>query len=48
MTRTHRAVHRLIWPALAALVGFAFVMALVLRAPPATDTPTTAAQESRK
>jgi hypothetical protein len=38
----------MIWPALAVLVGFAFVMALVLRAPPPADTPTTAAQESRK
>jgi hypothetical protein len=47
MTRTHRAFHRIVWPALALVVGFAFVMALVLRAPPPADTPPAPVQESR-
>ena len=34
MTRTHRAIHRWIWPALALLVALGFTMALVLRPPP--------------
>ncbi len=34
MTRTHRALHRLIWPALALLIGLGFGMALYLRPPP--------------
>ena len=34
MTRTHRSVHRIIWPALAVLVTLGFTMALVLRPPP--------------
>jgi len=42
MRRPHRKAHRLIWPALALLVAFGFVMALVLRAPdePLTPPPT--------
>jgi hypothetical protein len=47
MTRKHRAVHRVVWPLLAVAVSFAFVMALVLRAPPAPDA-APPAQELRK
>jgi hypothetical protein len=35
MTRTHRAWHRVIWIALAIVVGTGFVLALVLRPAPA-------------
>jgi hypothetical protein len=45
MTRTHRSLHRLLWPALALAVGLGFAMALVLR--PAEEPPA-AAQEPRK
>jgi hypothetical protein len=34
MTRTHRLVHRTVWPLLALVVAFGFVMALHLRPPP--------------
>jgi hypothetical protein len=34
MTRGHRSVHRVLWPALALLVALGFTMALVLRPPP--------------
>ena len=34
MTRGHRTVHRMLWPALALLVGIGFSMALILRPPP--------------
>jgi hypothetical protein len=34
MTRTHRALHRLIWPILALLVVSGVVLALWLRPPP--------------
>lgn len=34
MTRSHRALHRLIWPLLALVVAFGFTMALTLRPPP--------------
>jgi hypothetical protein len=34
MTRGHRIVHRMLWPALAALVALGVTMALVLRPPP--------------
>ena len=34
MTRGHRTVHRMLWPALALIVGFGFTMALILRPPP--------------
>lgn len=33
MTRTHRFLHRLIWPVLAIAVGFGLTAALVMRAP---------------
>jgi hypothetical protein len=46
MTRKHRLAHRVIWPVLAVVVCFAFLMALALRPPPALDTPA-ARQESR-
>jgi len=47
MTRGHRRAHRLIWPALAAAVCLAFIMALVLREP-AAIVPPSVAQESRR
>jgi hypothetical protein len=34
MRRTHRSVHRGLWPILALAVGLGLAMALVLRAPP--------------
>jgi hypothetical protein len=34
MTRSHRLVHRALWPALAILVALGFTLALVLRPPP--------------
>ena len=34
MTRGHRTVHRLLWPALAVIVALGVTMALVLRPPP--------------
>jgi len=34
MRRTHRAVHRALWPILALLVGLGLALALALRAPP--------------
>jgi hypothetical protein len=34
MTRTHRALHRLIWPIVALLVVIGVVLALWLRPPP--------------
>ncbi|HEY8267967.1 MAG TPA: hypothetical protein VIG34_04835 [Xanthobacteraceae bacterium] len=33
MRRPHRKAHRLIWPVLALVLAFGFVMALMLRAP---------------
>jgi hypothetical protein len=34
MTRTHRALHRIVWPILAALVALGVLLALWLRPPP--------------
>ncbi len=34
MTRTHRALHRIVWPILAVLVGLGVLVALWLRPPP--------------
>jgi hypothetical protein len=34
MTRTHRALHRVIWPILALLVALGLLLALWLRPPP--------------
>jgi integral membrane sensor domain MASE1 len=40
MTRNHRSWHRVIWIALAVIVGTGFVLALTLRpAPAATPAP---------
>jgi hypothetical protein len=47
MTRKHRAVHRALWPLLAVIVCFGFLMALVLRPPPVSDA-AQPAQEMRK
>jgi hypothetical protein len=38
MTRTHRSVHRVLWPILAVLVALGFVMAIIKRAPPPPQT----------
>ncbi len=43
MTRSHRSVHRWLWPVLALLVALGFTMALALRPPP--EPAQTAAQE---
>jgi hypothetical protein len=37
MTRKHRSVHRLLWPALALTVAIGFVLALYLRPPIAVE-----------
>jgi hypothetical protein len=34
MTRSHRAFHRVLWPAIAIVVALGFSLALVLRPPP--------------
>jgi hypothetical protein len=34
VTRTHRSLHRIVWPILAALVALGVVLALWLRPPP--------------
>jgi len=34
MTRTHRSLHRIVWPILALLVALGVVLALWLRPPP--------------
>ena len=34
MTRTHRSLHRVLWPVLALIVAIGFVLALWLRPPP--------------
>lgn len=47
MTRTHRHIHRMVWPALALVVGFAFVMALVLRPLPEIEAPPPAQESTR-
>ena len=45
MTRGHRAVHRVLWPALALIVALGVTMALVWRPPPEQpEAPTTEAQ----
>jgi hypothetical protein len=41
MRRSHRSVHRALWPVLALAVVFAFAMALVLRPPPDPAAPPT-------
>ncbi len=46
MTRGHRAVHRVLWPALALLVGLGFTLALVLR--PAPEPPAQTTEEPRR
>ena len=46
MTRSHRTVHRVLWPVLALLVAFGFSMALYLRPPP-DEAPPPAAAESK-
>ena len=37
MTRTHRTLHRIVWPILAALLALGFTLALWLRPPPEED-----------
>jgi hypothetical protein len=45
MRRSHRSVHRALWPVLALAVMLGLAMALLLRPPP--ETPPAAAAESR-
>jgi len=47
MRRTHRAAHRMLWPALALLVGVALALSLVMRAPPPAP-PAAAAIEGQR
>ena len=37
MTRTHRSLHRIVWPILAVAVAIGFALALWLRPPPDDD-----------
>ena len=37
MTRTHRSLHRIVWPILAIVVAVGFALALWLRPPPDDD-----------
>jgi hypothetical protein len=39
MTRGHRSIHRMLWPALAVIVALGFSMALMLRPPPEQPAP---------
>mgnify|MGYP001446467470 CR=1 FL=1 len=39
MRRTHRTAHRMLWPALAVLVGLALATSLLMRAPPPAPPP---------
>lgn len=45
MTRGHRKVHRLLWPALAVIVALGFTLALALRPPP--ELPADSAPKTR-
>ncbi len=47
MTRKHRSVHRLLWPALALTLVIGFALALYLRPPPkaAESVPATKSQQ---
>jgi hypothetical protein len=46
MTRKHRSVHRLLWPALALTLAIGFVLALYLRPPKAAEpVPVTKSQQ---
>jgi hypothetical protein len=47
MRRTHRTVHRLLWPALTLAVGFGLVFALMLRPPPEVSPPEVPAASER-
>ncbi|MBX9777571.1 MAG: hypothetical protein K2Y71_24590 [Xanthobacteraceae bacterium] len=47
MRRAHRNAHRMLWPALAVLVGLALAMSLVMRAPPPAAPPPPAAEGQR-
>ncbi len=45
MRRTHRSVHRIVWPLLVLLVGAGVAMALVKRPPPDPPAPATGSQQ---
>jgi hypothetical protein len=47
MTRSHRSLHRVLWPLVALAVGLGFTLALLLRPPPQVESPP-AAQESTR
>jgi hypothetical protein len=44
MRRSHRSVHRALWPVLALAVMFGLAMALWLRPPPTIEPPAAAAE----
>src|SRR5262249_1258535 len=44
MTRSHRSVHRALWPVLALAVALGFAMALTLRPPPNVEAPAAAGE----
>ena len=48
MTRGHRSVHRMLWPALAVIVALGFTLALALRPPQETPEAPPAQSEPRK
>ena len=47
MTRGHRGIHRLLWPALALVVALGFTLALVLRPPPDQAEPPTQTESTK-
>ena len=47
MRRTHRRVHRVLWPVLALAVAIGLASALLLRPPPAPPPPQLAAEHVR-
>lgn len=47
MTRNHRRMHRIVWPALACAVSFALVLAFILRAPPPEPAPPPAQEQKQ-
>ena len=46
MKRSHRAVHRVLWPALIVAVALGFALALALRPPPAEEAQVAEARSS--
>jgi hypothetical protein len=48
MTRGHRIVHRMLWPALAVIIALGVAMALVWRPPPEQPEPPLVQSEPAK